>query len=122
MTSTSVVRAYYRKTGFTPSDEIEPQLKVAVDQMLPAGHAPGGGPGVGPGLWGVGLARGGGWPGAEPCLAAAAEAGSKRSVWQTAFFVLAGVAIFAAALIYATSVRKTAPTANLVAHAGSLPV
>ncbi|HQZ96389.1 MAG TPA: protein kinase [Pyrinomonadaceae bacterium] len=63
-----------------------------------------------------------GGAGAEPVVAAAAAAGSKRSVWQTAFFVLAGVAIFAAALIYATSVRKTDPTANLVADAGSLPV
>lgn len=58
---------------------------------------------------------------AEP-VAAAASVGSKRSIWQTAIFVLAGVAIFAAALIYATSVRKTDPTANLVADAGSLPV
>ena len=57
----------------------------------------------------------------EP-VAAAASVGSKRSIWQTAIFVLAGVAIFAAALIYATSVRKTDPTANLVADAGSLPV
>ncbi|MEQ1605011.1 MAG: protein kinase [Pyrinomonadaceae bacterium] len=61
--------------------------------------------------------------GAEPVVAAAAAvAGSKRSIWQTAIFVFAGVAIFAAALIYATSVRKTDPTANLVADAGSLPV
>ncbi|MBP7775711.1 MAG: DUF2207 domain-containing protein [Acidobacteria bacterium] len=55
VTSTSVVRAYYRKTGFTPSDEIEPQLKVAVDQMLPAGHAPWGLPVVAPALWVLGL-------------------------------------------------------------------
>lgn len=54
--------------------------------------------------------------------AAAAAAGSKRNIWQTALFVFAGVAIFAAALIYATSVRKTDPTTSLQADAGSLPV
>jgi hypothetical protein len=53
---------------------------------------------------------------------AAAGSSSKRNVWQTAVFVVAGIAIFAAALIYATSVRKTDPTANLQAEAGSLPV
>jgi hypothetical protein len=58
----------------------------------------------------------------ESVVVAAAAAGSKRTIWQTAIFVFAGVAIFAAALIYATSVRKTDPTANLVADAGSLPV
>ncbi len=59
-----------------------------------------------------------------PLKAAAAAAGvtRKRSIWQTAFVVLAGISIFAAALIYATSVRKTDPTTQLVADAGSLPV
>lgn len=60
--------------------------------------------------------------GVEPAAVAVAAAGSKRNVWQTAIFVLAGIAIFAAALIYATSVRQTDPTANLQADAGSLPV
>ncbi len=55
VTSTSVVRAHYRKTGFNPSDEIEPQLKTAVDQMLPAGHAPWGLPVVAPASWVLGL-------------------------------------------------------------------
>ena len=52
----------------------------------------------------------------------AAGSTSKRNVWQTAVFVFAGIAIFAAALIYATSVRQTDPTENLQADAGSLPV
>ncbi|MFT3744282.1 MAG: protein kinase [Pyrinomonadaceae bacterium] len=64
-----------------------------------------------------------GVPGADAKpAAAAAAAGSKRNIWQTAIFVFAGVAIFAAALIYATSVRKTDPTQTLQADAGSLPV
>lgn len=39
-TSTGIVRAHYKKTGFTPSTEIEPELQAAVDAMLPAGRAP----------------------------------------------------------------------------------
>ncbi len=54
--------------------------------------------------------------------AAAAVAGPKRNVWQTAIFVFIGIAIFAGALIYATAVRQTDPTQNLQADAGSLPV
>ena len=53
--------------------------------------------------------------------AKAAAAG--RNVWQTAFVVLAGISLLAAALIYATSVRQTDPTAQLqAADTGSLPV
>ena len=40
VTSTRIVRAHYKKTGFTPSAEIEPQLNAAVDAMLPTGRAP----------------------------------------------------------------------------------
>ena len=40
VTSTRIVRAHYKKTGFTPSAEIEPQLNAAVEAMLPAGRAP----------------------------------------------------------------------------------
>lgn len=64
--------------------------------------------------------------GAEPQIAVAAAAAGetkRRNPWQTAVFVMAGVAIFAVALIYATSVRKTDPTETTVAAAdGSLPV
>ncbi len=58
-----------------------------------------------------------------PAKAAATAGGkSKRNIWQTAFVVLAGISILAVALIYATSVKKTDPTTQLVADAGSLPV
>ncbi len=59
-----------------------------------------------------------------PAKTAAAAAGDAppRNMWQTAFIVLAGISILAVAFIYATSVRKTDPTAQLVADAGSLPV
>ncbi len=56
-------------------------------------------------------------------VAVAAAAGSKRSIWQTAFIVVAGVVILAGTLIYATSTRQTNPTASTQpADAGSLPV
>ncbi len=54
--------------------------------------------------------------------AAATAGGSKHNIWQTAFIALAGITLLAAALIYFTSVRKTDPTAQLTADAGSLPV
>lgn len=59
-----------------------------------------------------------------PKASAAATAGeaSTRKVWQTAVLALAGISLLAAALIYATSVRKTDPTVQLQADAGSLPV
>ena len=57
--------------------------------------------------------------GQQPAKAAAAG----RNVWQTAFVVLAGISLLAAALIYATSVRQTDPTSQLqAADLGSLPV
>ncbi len=58
----------------------------------------------------------------EKAMAAAAGAAPKRNVWQTAIFSLLGIAIFASALIYATSVRQTDPTETVQADAGSLPV
>lgn len=53
---------------------------------------------------------------------AKAAAASKRNIWQTAFVVLAGISLLAVALIYAASGRKTVPTTQLQADAGSLPV
>lgn len=53
---------------------------------------------------------------------AAAAAGSKRNVWQTAFIVLAGVVLLGIALIYATTVRRTDPTETAQAEPGTLPV
>jgi hypothetical protein len=49
-------------------------------------------------------------------------AAPRKNLWQTAFIVLAGMSILAVALIYGTSVRKTDPTTQLQADAGSLPV
>ncbi len=64
-----------------------------------------------------------GEPENAPQVAAAAAAGtSKRNPWQTALFVMAGIAIFAVALIYATSVRQTDPTTAMQVDAASLPV
>ena len=63
-----------------------------------------------------------GLPITESGAAAAAGDAPKRGIWQTAVVVFAGISILAAALIYATSVRKTDPTTQLVADAGSLPV
>ncbi len=54
--------------------------------------------------------------------AAAATTSPRRNIWQTAFVVLAGVAILAAALIYATSTKRSDPTTNLQADADSMPV
>lgn len=55
----------------------------------------------------------------EPKAAAAA---ATPNVWRTAFIAMAGIALLAAALIYATSTRGTDPTKQLQADAGSLPV
>lgn len=52
---------------------------------------------------------------------AAANSGG-RNIWQTAFVVLAGVGLLAAAIIYGTSVRQTDPTTQLQADVGALPV
>lgn len=56
---------------------------------------------------------------AAPVVAAATP---KRNIWQTAFIVLAGISLLAVVLIYATSVKRTDPTTDTIADAGSLPV
>lgn len=53
--------------------------------------------------------------------AAAATAGT-RNVWQTAFIILAGIAILASALIFFTTGRKTDPTTVTQLDPDSLPV
>lgn len=60
--------------------------------------------------------------GTNAVAAAAAGDAPKRNVWQTAFVVLAGITLLAAALIYATSTRGTDPTDTLQADADSMPV
>jgi hypothetical protein len=58
-----------------------------------------------------------------PTKAAAATSDApKRNVWQTAFVVLAGIMLLAAALIYVTYTRGTDPTTDMQADADSLPV
>lgn len=52
--------------------------------------------------------------------AAAAAAGA--NIWRTAFIVMVGTLILAAALIYATSSRQTNPTTQLKSDANGLPV
>lgn len=63
-----------------------------------------------------------GLPAKPDSLAAAAGAAPRRNIWQTAFIALAGIGVLAVALIYATSVRQTDPTAQLQPEAGYLPV
>lgn len=59
----------------------------------------------------------------KAAAAAAATADApKRNVWQTAFVVLAGITLLAAAMIYVTYTRGTDPTADLQADADALPV
>lgn len=57
---------------------------------------------------------------AETPAAAAAEA--PNNIWKTAFVVLAGISLLAAALIYATSSKQTNPTTQLQADANGQPV
>jgi len=52
----------------------------------------------------------------------AAAAQGNNNLWKTAFIVLAGIAILAAALIYATSVKQTDPRTQLQPDANGLPV
>ncbi|MEO6655176.1 MAG: protein kinase [Pyrinomonadaceae bacterium] len=59
---------------------------------------------------------------AKAQVKAAAGDAPQRNIWQTAFIVLAGILLLAVSLIYLTSVKKTDPTTQLVADAGSLPV
>ena len=58
---------------------------------------------------------------AEP-QAAAAAAQSGGDFWKTAFMVLIGTGVLAAALIYATSVKQTDPAIVLMPDANGLPV
>ncbi len=39
-TSTNAVRAHYKTKGFNPATEIEPELRTAVDALLPASATP----------------------------------------------------------------------------------
>ncbi len=55
-------------------------------------------------------------------VTAVAAAAPKRNVWQTAFIVLVGISLLAGVLIYATSTKRTDPTSQTLADAGSLPV
>jgi hypothetical protein len=54
--------------------------------------------------------------------AAAPATGGNNNLWKTAFIVLAGIAILATALIYATSVKQTDPRTQLQPDANGLPV
>lgn len=59
----------------------------------------------------------------SPVAVTPATAGeSKKNIWQTAFIVLAGIALLSVALIYATSTKQTNPTVNMEADANSSPV
>ena len=59
---------------------------------------------------------------AETTVIPPAAAARKHNIWQTAFVALAGITVLAAVLIYATSGKKTDPTVELKADAGSFPV
>jgi serine/threonine protein kinase len=55
--------------------------------------------------------------------AAAATADAPRhDIWKTAFVVLAGISLLTIALIYATSVKQTNPTTQLLPDANGQPV
>jgi len=58
--------------------------------------------------------------GAQPAATAATH--GNNNLWKTAFIVLAGISILAAALIYATSVKQTDPRTQLRPDANGLPV
>ncbi len=58
----------------------------------------------------------------KAAAATAGDIGPKRNVWQTAFIVLAGIAVLSGALIYATYTRQTNPTTTTQADANSSPV
>jgi hypothetical protein len=61
--------------------------------------------------------------GADTAVIPQAAVARKHNIWQTAFVVLAGIMVLAAVLIYATSGgKKTDPTIELKADAGSFPV
>jgi serine/threonine-protein kinase len=60
--------------------------------------------------------------GTVSATSAKAAAASGHNVWKTAFVALLGIGILSAILIYATSARRTDPTTQLQADAGSMPV
>ena len=49
-------------------------------------------------------------------------AASGNNIWKTAFIVLAGISVLAAAMIYATSIKQTNPTTQLQPDANGQPV
>ncbi len=53
---------------------------------------------------------------------AVAAGAAPNNIWKTAFIVLAGISLLAAALIYATSVKQTNPTTALQPDANGQPV
>lgn len=58
----------------------------------------------------------------HPVLKPVEPATTRRNPWQAAVVVGVGILVLAAALIYATSVKKTDVTAQLQAEPGTLPV
>ena len=50
------------------------------------------------------------------------SAATGNNIWKTAFVAFAGIAVLAAALIYATSVKQTQPTTQLQPDANGQPV
>ncbi len=55
-------------------------------------------------------------------ISAESSSASGNNIWKTAFVVVAGIAVLAAALIYATSVKQTDPTTQLQPDANGVPV
>ncbi|MDQ2745695.1 MAG: serine/threonine protein kinase [Acidobacteriota bacterium] len=51
-----------------------------------------------------------------------APTGTNNNLWKTAFVVLAGIALLAVSLIYATQTKQTTPTTTLQADANGQPV
>ncbi len=58
----------------------------------------------------------------QPVVAKDAPVVRKRNPWQAAAVVMGGILLLTAALIYATSVKKTDVTAQLQSEPGTLPV
>lgn len=55
-------------------------------------------------------------------ISAERSAAAGNSIWKTAFVVVGGIAVLAAAFIYATSVKQTDPTTQLQPDANGVPV
>ena len=58
----------------------------------------------------------------QPTVTKDAPVARKRNPWQAAAVVMGGILLLTAALIYATSVKKTDVTAQLQSEPGTLPV